>query len=172
MSNNEEDIIINKRVSKKNKQALLQLRRDRVIQLRSRGYTIRDIAKDLGVSASLVNKDVTWLRHEAQKNLKEYVNRILPDELQHSIVRLQDLITEAWKDIADPQSSKKDKHSAIQLVKECTELKLEIIGGGVLANELNSSNNNSNDKDKDSSKSTSNTREQLKEDNEAQSTTN
>ena len=122
----------NKRISKKNKIALLQLRRDRIIQLRSRGYTIREIAKDLGVSPSLVNKDIIWLRVQARANIANYVTSVLPEELEQSLVRLQDLIREAWKDITDPQSTKKDKHSAIALVKECTELRLDIIGSGVL----------------------------------------
>lgn len=37
--------------------------------------------------------------------------------------------------------SKRDRYNAMALINQCTQLKLEILGSGVLANQLNQSNN-------------------------------
>ena len=114
----------------------------------SKGYTQKHIADKLNVSEALVNNDVKYLSDRAQYSIKEYVNKTLPEEMQISLTRLSMLIKESWKDIDDPGSSKKDKHSAIQIVRDCTALRLEILGSGILANQLNSSKENSSSRDK------------------------
>ena len=128
-------------VSKTNKKLAIEMRRDRVISLISRGFSQREIAKELNVSPTLINNDCKYIHSLARCNLEKYASEILVEEMQLSLVRLKDLIREAWNDISNPNTSKRDKYNAIQIVKDCTALKLEILGSGVLLDEYNKSSN-------------------------------
>lgn len=123
--------------TKRQRMILLTMRRERIQQLVSRGYSQRDISKELCVSLGLVNQDISFIRKQAKKNMEHYISVALPEEMDNSLIRLRDLIREAWKDIADTTITKRDKYTAIQVVKECTALRLEILGSGIYTNQLN-----------------------------------
>jgi transcriptional regulator with XRE-family HTH domain len=124
-------------ISRHNQIVAMQLRREHTQLLLSKGYTQREIAKELGVSLGLTNKDCIWIKKQAQNNLTHYINRTLPEEMELSLVRLGNIIRTLYQDVDDPSTSKKDKHSAIELIKNCTALRLEILGAGVHANQMN-----------------------------------
>ena len=47
----------------------LQLRRDKVQELCSKGYSQREISQTLQVGLSTVNRDVSYLGHQAKSNI-------------------------------------------------------------------------------------------------------
>ncbi len=130
-------------ITKKSKRLALEMRREQVIQLVSRGYTQRQIAQKIGCSPALVNNDIRYLRLKARDNIANYVNRILPEEMELSLVRLQQIIKRCFDDIENTETTVKQKQEAMIIIKDCSALRLEILGSGVLANELNNSSSSS-----------------------------
>jgi len=92
--------------TKRQRMVLLSMRRERVQQLVSRGFSQRDISNELGVSLGLVNQDIQFIRKQSKKNMQQYISVALPEEMDNSLIRLRDLIREAWKDIADTTITK------------------------------------------------------------------
>lgn len=123
-------------ITRKSKKLLLDIRREDVLKYTSRGYSQREIAKEINVSPSLVNNDLKYLRQRARDNIAEYINKTLPTELELSLVRLQQIIKKCFQDIESNETSIKEKHEAAVIIKECSALRLEILGSGVLANQL------------------------------------
>ncbi|MGH9978410.1 MAG: hypothetical protein ACRD8Z_21650 [Nitrososphaeraceae archaeon] len=131
-------------IHQRNKRLLLELRRDEVLKLTSRGFSQRDIAKQISISPALVNNDIKYLKQKAVDNIQHYVSVTLPVEMEHSLTRLKDIIKQAFTDMDTSETSIRDRHNAMQIVKDCSALRLEILGSGVLANQLarqESSNN-------------------------------
>ncbi|HZD36216.1 MAG TPA: hypothetical protein VE130_13525 [Nitrososphaeraceae archaeon] len=56
--------------------------------------------------------------------------------MELSLVRLQQIIKKCFEDIESQETTTKEKHEAAIIIKECSALRLEILGSGVLANEL------------------------------------
>lgn len=105
--------------------------------LLSKGYTQRQIAAEMHLSMGKINQVVQELKAQARENLHEFVSKTLPEEMELSLVRLNNIIKELHKDLDNPNMSKRDRYNAMALINQCTQLKLEILGSGVLANQLN-----------------------------------
>jgi predicted transcriptional regulator len=57
---------------------LIQLRRNKVMELYAKGYSQNRIAKTLGVSQPLVNADIVYLKEQATTNLATHIHEIIP----------------------------------------------------------------------------------------------
>jgi orotate phosphoribosyltransferase-like protein len=51
----------------------LEWRRFKVVELRSRGLSHGEIARELQVSRTAITSDIQYLRSQAKENIKEYV---------------------------------------------------------------------------------------------------
>ncbi len=69
-------------MSIKTKSEQLQWRRSKVIELRSRGLSQIEIARELQVSEALISSDIAYLRNEAKESIKEYTTEYLPELYQ------------------------------------------------------------------------------------------
>lgn len=116
---------------------------EKIKTLLSRGYTQRAIAAEMHLSLRKVNAVVQRLRTEARENLSEFVSKTLPEEMELSLVRLDNIMKKLHEDLDQESLSKRDRYNAMALINQCTQLKLEILGAGVYASELSHNNNNS-----------------------------
>jgi DNA-binding NarL/FixJ family response regulator len=57
----------------------LAWRRAQVLELASEGYSQREIASKLQVDLAAVNRDIQFLRHQAQDNLQKHIHEVVPD---------------------------------------------------------------------------------------------
>jgi predicted transcriptional regulator len=64
------------------KQQQLDWRRSRVLELSSEGYSQREIAQKLQVDPAAVNRDVQFLRQQAQENIQKHIHEVVPEEYQ------------------------------------------------------------------------------------------
>jgi orotate phosphoribosyltransferase-like protein len=77
-------------------QQQIEWRRDRVLELSSQGLTQSDIATTLHVDKSIISRDIAYLREQAQKNLKTYIQNKLPEEYQKCMVGINQVLKIAW----------------------------------------------------------------------------
>lgn len=64
----------------------LEWRRNKVLELSSQGFTQTEIATVLKVTHPTVNKDLAYLRQQAQENLQRHVHETVPEEYQKCMV--------------------------------------------------------------------------------------
>jgi hypothetical protein len=108
-------------------QERIRWRRDKVKELRNKGYTQRDIAAELQVSLKLVNKDLQLMISEADKKINHYTDIYLPAEHERCLDTLDTIIKEMWA------METEDNRELIQsrtLIKDCSMLRLDLVGSG------------------------------------------
>jgi predicted transcriptional regulator len=108
------------------KEDAIDLRRDRVLELTSQGYSQRQIANILQVGHSTVGNDVTFLRQRAKENIKSYVEERLPEEYEKCLVGITSILREAWT-ASHRAEDNKEKIQALSLAKECYSMKLDLL---------------------------------------------
>ena len=60
----------------------LEWRRSKVVEMRARGLSQTEIARELQVSKTLISLDIQYLRNQAKETIKEYVTEHLPEQYQ------------------------------------------------------------------------------------------
>ena len=78
-----------KQLNSEVKQRQLDWRRSRVLELSSEGYSQREIAQKLQVDLAAVNRDVQYLRQQAQDNLQKHIHEVVPEEYQKCMVGMK-----------------------------------------------------------------------------------
>src|SRR5215207_4336141 len=78
----------------------IEWRRKKVLELSSQGYNERDIAQILQVGKSTVNRDIQYLRRQAQENLKSHIQQKLLEEYQNCMAGMKQVLRLSW-DIAN-----------------------------------------------------------------------
>lgn len=71
------------------KQQQLDWRRSRVLELSSQGYSQREIAQKLQVDPAAVNRDIQFLRQQAQDNLERHIHEVVPEEYQKCMIGMK-----------------------------------------------------------------------------------
>src|ERR671922_1849289 len=71
------------------KQQQLDWRRAQVLELSSQGYSQREIAQKLQVDLAAVNRDIQFLRQQAQENLQKHIHETVPEEYQKCMVGMK-----------------------------------------------------------------------------------
>ncbi|MFL6461880.1 MAG: hypothetical protein ACJ71J_13225 [Nitrososphaeraceae archaeon] len=104
----------------------LEWRRNKVQELASQGYNQSEISRMLQISQSTVNRDITYLRHQAKENIKRYIDERLPEEYEKCLVGLNAITREAWN-TAQNTEDKREKIQALSLAKECYSMKLDLL---------------------------------------------
>ena len=112
------------------------LRRDRVLELTSQGFSQRQIATILQVGHSTVGNDQVFLRQKANENIRNYIDKQLPEEYDKTIVGLTSILREAWT-VALRAEDTKEKIQALSLAKEVYSTKLDLLtNAGVMADAM------------------------------------
>lgn len=104
----------------------LEWHRNKVLELASKGNSQSDISKILRISQPTVNRDLSYLRRQAKKKMKEYINQKLPDEYEKCLVGLTSILKKAWN-IASNSKNKREKIQTLSLAKDCYGMKLELL---------------------------------------------
>ena len=117
-------------MSSKNKgrtRELIEWRRQKIIELKSQGITKQvDIARTLKVSEASISVDLSILRQEAKKAIKEYVTDHLPEQYQVCLAALDTIIKHAFE-ISQSSEDNKEKLAALELFKDTHIVKLELL---------------------------------------------
>ena len=75
----------------------LEWRRSKAVELRSRGLSYEEIARELQVSKASITSDVQYLREQAKGTIKEYVTEHLPEQYQVCLIALDTIIKHAFE---------------------------------------------------------------------------
>jgi hypothetical protein len=104
----------------------VEWRRNKVLELLSKGDSQSDIAKTLQVDLSIISRDVYFLRQQAKSNIKRYIDERLPEEYEKCLVGLNAITKEAWNTSQNTED-KREKIQALSLAKDCYSMKLDLL---------------------------------------------
>jgi predicted transcriptional regulator len=104
-------------LSKKQRRDLIQIRRERVLQLLSQGQMNQStIAQTLHVSEPTVSRDSHYIRRQSQEALKTHIQETVPMEYALAMSGLRRVLWETNKIIADEKLDSRTKLQALQLL--------------------------------------------------------
>lgn len=121
-----DEIAENEKRRKKKYKENVELRRHTVQSMLIRGNTQWEIAENLGVSQSTVSRDIYWLRSVAKKELKEMLEKKIPEEYHRYLVSFDEVLRHAWE-IALSGFTEKIRLEALQFVIKCCKHKMDVI---------------------------------------------
>jgi uncharacterized membrane protein YukC len=98
------------------------------------GYSMREIAQILQIDKSAVNRDIHFIRQQAQENIKNHIQERMPQEYHMVEVSINHVLKNAWH-IANTTADERIKLQALSLVKECNSHKLEMITNGTVVSD-------------------------------------
>ena len=104
----------------------LEWRRSKVIELRSRGLSQTEIARELQVSEASISLDIQYLREQAKGSIREYVTEHLPEQYQVCLSALDTILKHAFE-ILETSDDNREKLQAMELFKDTHLVKLELL---------------------------------------------
>jgi IS30 family transposase len=108
-------------------------RREDVLVLLTKGMKGYEIARELGVDASTVSRDIHYLTDQSQNYLNSLAKEALPFMYQTSIEGIRNVLKECWN-IYTIESNKEitwfHKIAALKLAKECNEALFRLTAEG------------------------------------------
>ena len=104
-------------MSKKTKAEQLEWRRSKVVEMRARGMSYGEIARELQVSRSSIGTDVLYLRSQAKESIREYVTEHLPEQYQVCLSALDTILKHAFE-ILQTSDDNREKLQAMELFKD------------------------------------------------------
>jgi hypothetical protein len=78
-------------------QLQIEWRRNQVLELSSKGHNQTEIARILQIDKSLVSRDMVFLRHQAQENLRTHIQQKLPEEYQRCLTGTNQVLKLSWQ---------------------------------------------------------------------------
>ena len=109
----------------------IEWRRSKVLELTSEGYSQREIAQKLQIGKSVVNRDILFLRKQAQDNLQYHIHDKIPEEYQNCMTGMKLNLREILE-IAQSTSDPKTKLQARAIAVDCYKYIMEMTTGGVI----------------------------------------
>jgi predicted transcriptional regulator len=104
----------------------IQWRRSKVIEMRARGMSQAEIARELQVSEASISLDTQYLRTQAKESIKEYATEYLPEQYQVCLTALDEIIKHAF-DVIETSDDNREKLQAMELFKDIHLVKLELL---------------------------------------------
>jgi DNA-binding CsgD family transcriptional regulator len=104
----------------------LQWRRSKVVEMRSRGLSQIEIARQLQVSEASISSDIQYLRNQAKETIREYVIEHLPEQYQVCLTALDTILKHTF-DILETSDDNREKLQAMELFKDTHLVKLELL---------------------------------------------
>jgi hypothetical protein len=116
------------------KQEQIQWRRDKVLELSSKGHSEREIASVLQISPATAHRDIACLNQQAKENIRNYIDERLPAEYQKCFVVVTAIMKEGWNTAATAtaDTDRRDKLQALSLAKECYAMKLDLLSSATV----------------------------------------
>ena len=124
----------------------IEWRRAKVLELSSQGHTQREIADIIHVGIGTINRDMGYLRNEAQENLKTHINDKLPEEYQNCMVVINQVLKICWEIVNKSRNldnnnsngqtmtviDNKTVLQALALINDCNKYKMDLTTNGVV----------------------------------------
>jgi hypothetical protein len=119
------------------KQEQLEWRRSKVQELAIKGFSQSDISRILSIPKTTINRDVSYLKIEAEETIKNHIQKTLPFEYQNCLKGLQEIIKESWiiSAKAEKEGDTKEKSQSLALIKECYSTKMDLLTNAGLLQE-------------------------------------
>jgi len=118
------------------KQQQLEWRRAQILGLASEGYSQREIASKLQVDLTAVNRDIQFLRQQAQENLQKHIHETVPEEYQKCMVGMKRNLKQTLE-IAETVSDPKTKLQARAIANDCYKFILDMTtNAGIVSDAL------------------------------------
>jgi len=73
----------------------VEWRRNKVLELLSKGVSQSEAAKVLQVDLSVISRDVYYLRQQSKANIRKYIDERLPEEYEKCLIGLTAILREA-----------------------------------------------------------------------------
>ena len=112
---------------------LIKERRENILALLTKGMKGYEIARELGVDASTVSRDIHYLIAQSQNYLNSLAKETLPFMYQTSIEGIRNVLKECWN-ICTIENNKEitwfHKLAALKLAKECNEVLFKLTAEG------------------------------------------
>jgi hypothetical protein len=114
------------------------------LELSSQGNSQPEISRVLQVSLGTVNKDLSYLRHQAQENLKTHINDKLPEEYQNCMVGINQALKICWDIVNKSRIINNDNDQtvtmtynktvlqALALINDCYKYIMDLTTNGVV----------------------------------------
>ena len=116
------------------KQHQLEWRRSQVVELSSMGHSQRDIACILQVDIAAVNRDLHFLRLQAQENIQKHIYETMKEEYRKANIRMDQVLKKAWH-IANTTADERVRLQALALVDQCNSHKMDLITNGSIVSD-------------------------------------
>jgi IS30 family transposase len=100
------------------KQQHLEWRRSKVLDLASKGYSQREIARKLGMNLADVNRDIQFLRKQAQQSLQKHINEVVPEEYQKCMIGIKQNLKQVLE-IGEAAADPKIKLESRRIANDC-----------------------------------------------------
>lgn len=120
-----------KQMTSEVKQQQLGWRRAQVLELASAGYTQREIASKLQVDLAAVNRDIHFLRKQAQDNLEHHIRQTLPEEYQRCMIGMKRNLKQTLE-IAETTTDPKVKLQARAIANDCYKYIMDLTTNGTI----------------------------------------
>jgi tRNA(Ile)-lysidine synthase TilS/MesJ len=104
----------------------LEWRRSRVVEMRAKGMSQIEIARELQVSRTSITSDIQYLRNQAKETIKKYVTEHLPEQYQVCLTALDTILKHAFE-ILEASDDNREKLQAMELLKDTHLVKLELL---------------------------------------------
>jgi predicted transcriptional regulator len=118
------------------RQQELDWRRSRVIELSSEGYSQREIAQKLQIDKSAVNRDLLYLRKQAQDNLQHHIHEVVPEEYQKCMVGMKQNLKHVLE-IGEAATDPNVKLQARAIANDCYKFIMEMsTNAGIVSDAL------------------------------------
>ena len=91
----------------------------------------------LQLNKSTICKDISFLREQAIKTIKNHIEDRLPYEYNKCLQGLEEIIKESWiiATKVDKTGDTKDKLQSLALIKECYSTKMDLLTNASLLND-------------------------------------
>ena len=117
--------------------SLISSATSKVVEMRPRGLSQTEIARELQVSKASISLDMQYLRNQAKESIKEYVTEHLPEQYQICLTALDAIIKRAFQ-ILETSADNREKLQAMELFKDTHLVKLELLSNATtIDNALN-----------------------------------
>jgi predicted transcriptional regulator len=117
------------------KQQQLEWRRARVLELASEGYTQREIANKLQIDLAAVNRDIQFLRQQAQEHIQKHIHETVPEEYQKCMTGMKRNLKQTLE-IAETVADPKIKLQAHAIVTDIYKHIMDLATNGVIINDV------------------------------------
>jgi predicted transcriptional regulator len=110
--------------------------RSQVLELASDGYNQREIASKLQVDPAAVNRDIQYLRQQAQENLQKHIHETVPEEYQICMIGMKRNLKQTLE-IADTTADLRVKLQARAMANDCYKFILDMTtNAGIVSDAL------------------------------------